>query len=651
MTLTADETMTLSFDRQAAAVYLDAVFGRDEGFAALTFGRGGYRPVDPRTGELGKYDHREWVDKLSYRWPAERERLLAEVAQELAAGSVDVYVCPMLRAHDGGRSTPGAGGRLAWGDMDGAVLPDAYRDGGAWIVDSGTPGHMHVYVPLPERRDATGVETISNGLTKILGGDSKWAHNSLLRLPGTWNFKHDPPTPVRWLAGPFPRPVAPELLATLDAVPHPRQAAESVSIDAESVKLPEDLPGSVRTALGRNNGIGSRSTDVHNLVGVCVRAGLSDGEVLAVARTYGPAKSKWGDRGRLDGEVSRCLGKIRAESPWVKPAASFVPEDAAQGGAGRPSLRSRLLGRSALGRLPRPEPLIEGTLDRRTVALLAGPSNVGKSFVSLGMGCAIATGTQWLGREAHRGRVLYIAAEGAFGLDVRIGAWEAATGVQVDDEWFTVLPEAVQLTDPSAPDVAELGALVADVGYRLVVVDTLARSMVGADENSARDMGVAVDIADRIRRAAEDSTVLLVHHTGKDRTTVRGSSALEAAVDTVYTLDGDADLIKMSRTKRKEGPREDTLTLRLARSAESVTVESHFAVGTDRELVKSETQLLKIMWDSFGTTGATGTQLRDTCGLSKSTYYRALNSLLSKGALTNQGSDARPLYKAVRRAD
>lgn len=313
------------------------------------------------------------------------------------------------------------------------------------------------------------------------------------------------------------------------------------------------------------------------------------------------------------------------------------------------ALRARLLGRSALGRLPRPEPLIEGTLDRRTVALLAGPSNVGKSFIALAMGCSIASGTPWLGRPAHRGRVLYIAAEGAYGLDVRIGAWEAAAGVAVDDEWFAVLPEAVQLTDPAAPAVAELGALVADVGYRLVVVDTLARSMVGADENSARDMGVAVDVADRIRRAAEDSTVLLVHHTGKDRTTVRGSSALEAGVDTVYTLDGDAELIKMVRTKRKEGPRDDELTLRLVSYGQSVTIESHFAVGTDRELVRSESQILTIMWDSFGTTGATGAQLREACGLSKSTYYRALNSLVRAGALVNNGSDARPFYKAVRR--
>ncbi|WP_049807045.1 AAA family ATPase [Pseudofrankia inefficax] len=315
--------------------------------------------------------------------------------------------------------------------------------------------------------------------------------------------------------------------------------------------------------------------------------------------------------------------------------------DAADGPA-TPVLRAKVLDRSALARLPRPQSLIKNTIDRRTVALLAGAPAVGKSFVALSWACCVATGTPWLGRAVDCARVLYVAAEGAFGLDARIGAWEAANGVTVDDGWLDVLPEPVQLLDAAAVD--GLVDLVAAERYRLVVVDTFARSIVGADENSARDVGIAVDALELVRRATDDTAVLLVHHTGKDRSTVRGSSALEAAVDTVYGVDGDAALIKMTRSKRKEGPREDELTLRLVASADSVTIESHFDLGTDRELAESETRLLKIVRDSFGTTGATGTQLRDVAEMPRTTFYRALNLLVSRGALRNDGTQQRPFY-------
>src|SRR4051794_4541821 len=70
--------------------------------------------------------------------------------------------------------------------------------------------------------------------------------------------------------------------------------------------------------------------------------------------------------------------------------------------AGRPSvaeqLRGQLLARADLTNLPEPEPLIENTLDRRTIALLAGHTGTGKSFIALDWACCVATGHAWQGR-------------------------------------------------------------------------------------------------------------------------------------------------------------------------------------------------------------------------------------------------------------
>ena len=322
--------------------------------------------------------------------------------------------------------------------------------------------------------------------------------------------------------------------------------------------------------------------------------------------------------------------------PW----SALNPDDAP---ANR--IRDGLLTRADLPNLPQPQPLIDDTLDRNTVALLAGHRATGKSFIALGWAASVATGTRWQGRDAESGRVLYVASEGAEGLHARLAAWEWAWHNGRTVAGFDVWPHPVNLG--STADRRDLAELCGENGYALVVLDTLARCAVGLDENSARDMGIVVDTADAVKRAA-GSTVLLVHHTGKDKTTVRGSSALEAGVDTVYTTEGDARLLKLQRVKRKDGPQDDQHTLRLTEVAPpsidgrtSCVVEN--VRGQDHESRADELEALYA--DTFADTGATKAELRNAAGMPPASFSRALNTLLRKGFLVNTGTDARPFYK------
>ena len=92
-------------------------------------------------------------------------------------------------------------------------------------------------------------------------------------------------------------------------------------------------------------------------------------------------------------------------------------------------LADRLLDRTDLGNLPAPEPLIENTVDLDTVHVVYGAYGTLKTFLALDWTASAVTGRAWQGRATRKiDRALYVAAEGAHGLNDRITAWEAGWG-------------------------------------------------------------------------------------------------------------------------------------------------------------------------------------------------------------------------------
>jgi hypothetical protein len=54
-------------------------------------------------------------------------------------------------------------------------------------VSSGSHGHRHLYLPLAHPIPLDTFNRLNQALADRLGGDAKWADNSLLRMPGTFN--------------------------------------------------------------------------------------------------------------------------------------------------------------------------------------------------------------------------------------------------------------------------------------------------------------------------------------------------------------------------------------------------------------------------------------------------------------------------------
>ena len=215
--------------------------------------------------------------------------------------------------------------------------------------------------------------------------------------------------------------------------------------------------------------------------------------------------------------------------------------------------------------LPDPEPQIEDIVDMGTVVLISGPSSKGKSFIALDWAMSIASGLEWLKHKVTKGNVLYVAAEGAHGQKKRVAAWEQSWLPEGEEVHMKIIIDPASLGSQAHVDY--LCARVRAGDHRLVVLDTWAKVTVGMEENSARDMGMAIAAAYQMRDAIKENytTVLIVHHTGYNTGRARGSSAIAAGVDSVYDVSADDphDCITLACSKRKDGPLSEDITLYL----------------------------------------------------------------------------------------
>ncbi|WP_395707958.1 AAA family ATPase [Reyranella sp.] len=220
----------------------------------------------------------------------------------------------------------------------------------------------------------------------------------------------------------------------------------------------------------------------------------------------------------------------------------FAPLDGKVNGAGAHDGGLPLVMWGDIDKAVPPDKLVHGLLGEGRFAAFYGAPKSGKTFLVSHLCMCVALGWDFFGRRVSRGAVLYVAAEGADGLKNRILGARIKYEIPADTAVpFAVVPVAINL-GPGGEDVAKVVAAAAELqrrtGHpvRIIVLDTLARVMPGADENSVADMGATLARADRIIKET-GATVILVHHSGKAADAgPRGSTALPGALDTIVKV-------------------------------------------------------------------------------------------------------------------
>lgn len=196
--------------------------------------------------------------------------------------------------------------------------------------------------------------------------------------------------------------------------------------------------------------------------------------------------------------------------------------------------------------------LIKNFLTEQSFCVIYGESGSGKSFEVLDIGMSIARGVDWRGRKTQRKTVVYLVAEGAYGMRTRLLAYAQHHQIELKDVDFYIIDAVPNLL--MRDDAVELAKSICQLdNVGLVIVDTVAQTTVGGNENSGEDVGKFISNCQGIMKAT-GASVMAVHHKGKDPTKgARGWSGLRAAVDTELEVERLSTGRVLRIRKQKEG--------------------------------------------------------------------------------------------------
>ena len=390
------------------------------------------------------------------------------------------------------------------------ALPDTFR--------VSTSKGYHLYYRGDGRNTASklapGVDTRGDG-----GYVKAW---DLVEIPETWELAE------------LPQNICAKIAKPLVETPKPESEGE---YDADHLKR---LIDGWETAVSGRNG-----NDVTYRLGCALRNAGSPLEqalrLVAESAWNTSLHEAWSYEELKEGPIGSAY-KYAQEGATKTPSAVFGEPPAPPPNPFKPLVINDLL------KLPPVEWVIQDTIPAGEVAMIYGPAGHGKSFIVLDMLARASLGLPWGGLDTKPGMMVYATGEGLRGLGARASALQDHIGQPLDKLRFvTAMPRAgdkqsiqdfIDALRPDSPSV--------------VVLDTLWRFMLGLDDSSNRDAGVAMAAIDHIRHELGCS-VVVIHHATKDGRGYRGASALEAAVEAKLSVTQEDGVIETRVEKQKDG--------------------------------------------------------------------------------------------------
>lgn len=206
---------------------------------------------------------------------------------------------------------------------------------------------------------------------------------------------------------------------------------------------------------------------------------------------------------------------------------------------------------SLQGKVPEPiEFIVDGCIPRGAVTLLAGPPDIGKSYIAQQLLTAAALGRDWLGRKVERVRTFGLFAEdperallfrqdkiskhyGIEHADLELDAsWRSS------DEGNPALIGFGRFDSAGAPSAlwGKIERYVLEQGIQLVILDN-ARRVFRGQENDANQVTAFIEMLTKLAVAMNGAILLPMHPPKGGQSYYAGSGAWEGAVRSAMSFE------------------------------------------------------------------------------------------------------------------
>ena len=415
-------------------------------------------------------------------------------------------------------------GRVLWVDLDSSVrteerLDDVLNESGlptpSAVVNSGNG--FHVYWALSEPATPDVLRAYARGTHEVLPSDATHDPTRVMRVPGTRNFKSNPPTScsiLRW---------NPDVRYSLDEFPRAEVPHQTTPPPAE--RRGKELDSDDFDLFVANWLDGQKHSMAVGVAGY-LRKNLFQPKEQALAtikRIHESAGYSWPDHNLIkvvDDTYKQYFGRIAGTTTL----AEFGVFPKVKDGFEVKFKNARKLEKPAIRIIDfnediRPQEFwVEGLLGPGLVTLWAAEPKTGKSFAAMQIGHALSKGQDlWGFNVSGPRRVLYFQGELSRGMV----ADRAVNMFGVD---AVRNPRQFALTDKPDQqiDLVRQPELLTDLAenYDVIIVDPIA-FFSGNDENSSTSVRETLSIFDSLK--AQGKAVMLVHHTKKVGTDKHGN--------------------------------------------------------------------------------------------------------------------------------
>ena len=293
--------------------------------------------------------------------------------------------------------------------------------------------------------------------------------------------------------------------------------------------------------------------------------------------------------------------------------------------------------------------IIDRLIPTKSVCILTGKRGTLKTFVTLSMAYAIASGNKFLGEfSTRKGGVIYLDKENGIGI-MRTRTAMIKKGLETEEKYPIGFICFSQIKLDNLSDLCIMEKLIEKHKPILLIVDTYRRS-VKYDENDASK--VSAFFVDTMRPLVEkyDLSVILIHHNRKSsgyRTSLdemdelRGSSDLANYADIILKMERNSGNVILKQLKNRNAQEEPPIKIDCDFDIDSEYVTLKYSGEYTKQTKSDKCVELLTIWitenkiSQFKTADAKKVAFKE--GIKESNFKYALDMMQNTGIIRKEG--------------